>query len=185
VRIVLVKHALPVLDATTPPREWRLGDEGTRQAEALASALGRFIPFELVTSPEPKALATAEAVGRVHEVGWRVVADLREIDRTALPMMTPEAHQQFNARLFAEYDRAVVGAESARAAADRFRGALTRTAATATGNLVVITHGTVISLFVAEHNPVDPFDLWRRLTCPSFVVLDDGYRLVDRAVSTV
>jgi hypothetical protein len=28
VRIVLVKHAMPVLDAAVPPRLWRLGPDG-------------------------------------------------------------------------------------------------------------------------------------------------------------
>ncbi len=39
-------------------------------------------------------------------------------------------------------------------------------------NLVAITHSTVISLFVAAHNDIDGFELWKQLACPSFVVLD-------------
>ena len=40
-------------------------------------------------------------------------------------------------------------------------------------NVVVIAHGTVISLFVASVNPsIDAFALWRRLRCPSYVILD-------------
>jgi broad specificity phosphatase PhoE len=143
------------------------------------------MPFELVTSPEPKALATAEAVGRAHGVAFRVAAGLREIDRPALPLLSREEHERFNAPLFVEYDRAVIGAESARDACTRFHGALAGIAAHGTANLVVIAHGTVIALFVAQHNPTDAFELWCSLACASFVVLDRRFQLVDGPVATV
>lgn len=59
-QLVLVTHALPALDGAKPPREWILADEGENQARRLASALRRFLPFRVLSSPEPKALRTAE-----------------------------------------------------------------------------------------------------------------------------
>ena len=38
-------------------------------------------------------------------------------------------------------------------------------------SVVTVTHGTVISLFVAERAGVDPYNLWRQLDLPSYVVL--------------
>jgi hypothetical protein len=35
----------------------------------------------------------------------------------------------------------------------------------------MVSHGTVISLFVAECARIDPYDLWRKLELPSYVVL--------------
>jgi broad specificity phosphatase PhoE len=35
-----------------------------------------------------------------------------------------------------------------------------------------VTHGTVISLFVAHYNCVAPFELWAALALPSYVMLD-------------
>ena len=38
-------------------------------------------------------------------------------------------------------------------------------------NIVVFTHGTVLSLYVARATGLEPFTLWKRLGLPSFVVL--------------
>jgi len=39
-------------------------------------------------------------------------------------------------------------------------------------DVIVVSHGTVISLYVAAHAGVDGLALWKRLGLPSFVVLD-------------
>lgn len=39
------------------------------------------------------------------------------------------------------------------------------------GNLVVVAHGTVISLFAGKYVGIDEFEPWRRLECPSLVVM--------------
>src|SRR5437764_1217197 len=42
----------------------------------------------------------------------------------------------------------------------------------------VVTHGTVLALFVARHSKENPFQLWRRMGLPSFVVMSlPEYRL--------
>jgi broad specificity phosphatase PhoE len=38
-------------------------------------------------------------------------------------------------------------------------------------NMVVFTHGTVLSLYVARATGLEPFTLWKRLGLPSFIVL--------------
>jgi probable phosphoglycerate mutase len=173
-RIVLVKHALPILDASRPPREWLLAPDGEQQAKRLAVALRRFAPLRLVTSSEPKARRTAEIVAGELDRALTVVAGLQEIDRPALPILPASEHERLNARAFAEFDRAVIGRESARDARHRFTEAVSNELQRTheDNNLVVVAHGTVIALMVSAHNPVDAFDLWRRLRCPSFVVLD-------------
>lgn len=66
----------------------------------------------------------------------------------------------------------MLGAESARGALLRFSTALGgQLAQTDEQALVVIAHGTVISLFAGAHNELDALGLWKRLSCPSFVVL--------------
>jgi broad specificity phosphatase PhoE len=172
--LILVKHAQPVLDATTPPREWELARAGEVQAERLADALRRYLPFELVCSPEIKARRTSEIVAARLGIPTTTVEDLRELDRPALPIMTDDEHAALNARVFVERDRAVIGDESASSALRRFdQAVLAISSERPRHNLVVIAHGTVISLFVASANPsVDAFSLWKGLGCPSMVILD-------------
>ena len=67
----------------------------------------------------------------------------------------------------------MLGAESGQEALSRFSAAIDAALAKIDApTLVAITHGTVIALFVANYNDVEGFDLWKRLECASFVVLE-------------
>jgi broad specificity phosphatase PhoE len=171
--LLLVKHARPVLDPARPAREWTLGPEGEVQAAAVAKRLAGYLPFDLVSSPEPKASRTAAIVAGMLGAEPRIVAGLHEFDRPVLPIMPAEEHLRLNARLFREPNRPVLGTESARVALARFTAALVpEIQARRSPNLVVVSHGTVISLFVAAHNAIDAFGFWRTLDCGGVAVLD-------------
>jgi 2,3-bisphosphoglycerate-dependent phosphoglycerate mutase len=171
--LVLVKHALPAFDMSRPPREWQLSAEGELQAKQLAGRLRAFLPLRLVTSTEPKASSTGRVIAAELGTHVTVVDGVQEFDRPASAWQSKADRERENAAIFGDPTRRVLGAESGRDALDRFSAAI-RAELDQTGeqNLVVITHGTVISLFVAAHNPVNAFDLWRGLACCSFVVVD-------------
>ena len=60
--ILLVKHAMPVVDPTKPPAEWPLSVPGRRRTLALAASLReRGIARAILSNGEPDMLA--EAVG--------------------------------------------------------------------------------------------------------------------------
>jgi broad specificity phosphatase PhoE len=173
VTLVLVKHALPVLDASKPAREWRLGMEGDRQAQKLAGALRTFAPLRMIASPEPKAASTAAIVAAELGVDVSVIDALREFDRPVLPHLSKEEHAHTNEQIFVDLNRRVLGTESGREALDRFSVAIDDAIAqTSAQSLVAVTHGTVMSLFVAARNAIDGFTLWKQLECTSYVVLD-------------
>jgi broad specificity phosphatase PhoE len=172
-QLVLVKHALPVLDPARPAREWVLGADGERQSAALAEEVRRFLPFRLTASPEPKASRTARIVADAVGLDLHHEDGLREIDRPVLPIMPRDEHERYNLRLFAEFDRPVIGAESAREAQQRFAAAVARILEKdASRNHVMVAHGTVVALFAAGEDRAQAVALWKRLQCPSFVVLD-------------
>ena len=171
--VVLVKHAMPVREPAIAPRHWRLGPEGEHQSRRLASRLVAYAPLRLVASPEPKALMTGQLVAGELGLNVSAVAGLEEFDRPPLPLMPKAEHERIVAPIFGNLHRRVFGAESGQDALTRFSAAVaTELAQTEAPNLVAITHGTVISLFVAAHNDIDGFELWKQLACPSFVVLD-------------
>jgi broad specificity phosphatase PhoE len=150
-----------------------LGPAGQRQAAALAGELRRFLPFRLAASPEPKAGRTAEIVADTLDLCLHHDDGFREIDRPVLPIMPREEHETCNLRLFADFDRPVIGTESARDAQHRFAAAVVRAVERDESlNHVIIAHGTVIALFAAGEDRAHAVALWRRLQCPSFVVLD-------------
>ena len=155
--LVLVKHAQPVLEPDVAPRYWRLGPEGEAQSRALAALLAQFLPLALFASPEPKADATATIVGEALSVPVRTVDGLEEFDRPALPILSKAEHERLNAAIFADLSTPVLGRESGHAALARFaaaiEGALEQTPEG--HNTVVISHGTVIALYVAAQRGND------------------------------
>lgn len=173
-RLILVKHAQPVLDPAVSPREWRLAHEGEEQSHRLAQRLRTFMPFTLVSSPEPKAARTAEIVAATLGIASAVVDGLEEFDRPAMPIVTPEEHRRLNLSIFTTRTLPVLGRESADAALTRFSAAIDRALAPipAGHTLVVIAHGTVIALFVAQQTRRDAFELWKRLECADWFDLE-------------
>jgi broad specificity phosphatase PhoE len=185
--LLLVKHAQPVLDAARPPRDWDLAGEGEDQAERLADALRQYLPFQIVSSPELKARRTTDIVAARLGITTTTAEDLRELDRPVLPILSRGGHEAMNARVFEDFDRPVIGRESAAAALHRFDVAVRqRVGPPIEHNVVVIAHGTVISLFVASANPsIDAFALWKRLRCPSYVILDQASLALREVVDDV
>ena len=173
-RLILVKHSQPVLDPAVPPREWRLGREGAEQSQRLDERLRAFLPFTLVSSPEPKAVRTGEIVATILGITNAIVDGLEEFDRPAMPIVTPEEHERINASIFTTRALPVLGRESADAALARFRAAIDRALAPLPSGhtLVVIAHGTVIALFVAQQTGRDAFELWTSLECADWLQLE-------------
>lgn len=106
---------------------------------------------------------------------------LREHDRRAVGFLSRE---KFTARvhdLFAHPDEVVFGNESASAALARFAATVDHLVVEDSGgDIVVVSHGTVISLFVAKRADVDGEKLWATLGLPSYVSLElPNHRIVE------
>jgi broad specificity phosphatase PhoE len=147
----------------------------------LADRIAPFRPVALVASDEPKAAETAALVGG--RLGLPVSLDdrLREHDREDEGWMGTAAFHTAIARLFERPEERVFGRETARQAEVRFSGAVAEALAWhPAGTVVVVAHGTAISLFCAGRTGVDGFALWDCLGLPSVVVLSrPDLRLVD------
>ncbi len=67
----------------------------------------------------------------------------------------------------------VFGEESAHQALQRFSRAIEKiVTSNPDGNLAIATHGTVMTLWVAAHNPqIDALAFWRALKLPDLVIL--------------
>jgi broad specificity phosphatase PhoE len=127
----------------------------------------------IFSSLGPKALETAALVAVRLRLMMEPCRNLHENDRTGLGFL---AHDEFQRRLrefFQQPARITIGKETANRALQRFAKAIANLVSRAHGqHSAVVTHGTVLSLFVAQHNAARPFDLWSRLGLPSYVVLD-------------
>jgi broad specificity phosphatase PhoE len=172
VRVVLVKHAMPVIDPTLSANEWVLSAEGKAAALRLGDLLEPYEPIVVVSSEEPKAQETARIVAERRMLPLQVRADLHEHDRQGVPYLDESEFRAAVYDFFCKPSDLVFGRETAEGAYERFRGAVARSIAQwGSGNIVIVAHGTVISLLVGRMTGTDPYPLWQRLGLPSFVVV--------------
>lgn len=141
------------------------------RARGLARRLDPGTAVRICTSVEPKAVETARALGDVWGLAVDEVPGLQEHVRPEAQMLTREVFEQRIRDLFARPSEQVFGAESADQARRRFTATVMRLVASTTSDVVVVAHGTVITLFVAEATGAEPFAFWRRLPLPCAVVL--------------
>ncbi len=171
---------MPQVDVETPAHEWRLGPVGVAGAAAVASRLARYAPTRIVASLEPKATQTGSVIAERLRLPLVTADGLHEHDRRAIRFL---AADQFAARmrdLFAHPDATVFGSESARGALTRFTAAVDRVTDEDTGDVLIVSHGTVISLFVAARADVDAAELCGTLGLPSYVTLEiPSHRIID------
>lgn len=170
--LILIKHSQVVVDPNLPAKQWRLSDEGRRRCTALAQRLSRYDLAHIIASTEPKASETARMVAAELNLSSDTAHNLHEHDRSDESFRTVEQFQQLVATFFARRNELIFGKETANEALTRFAVAVEHViAACPAGNIAIVAHGTVISLLVAAHNQINSFELWQRLTMPSFVVL--------------
>jgi broad specificity phosphatase PhoE len=172
-KLILIRHSLPEIVPSVPASQWRLSDDGRRRCERLAERLAAYEPCVIVTSLEPKAIETGQIVARILGIPVETAPDLHEHERPNVePFGTRQEFEARVSRLFEHPAELVFGAETADQAHQRFASAIHDVLATARrGNLAIVTHGTVLTLFVARAAGLDPIPFWKRLGLPAFVVL--------------
>jgi broad specificity phosphatase PhoE len=170
--LILIKHAMPQIDTGRPAHTWPLSQAGRTGALALGERLRAYQPAALVTSHEPKAAETGRITAEVLGLACAEADGLHEHDRTGVEWMGDRAFQAAAALFFRQPDDLVFGLETARQAEQRFAAAVGQVLARyPAGNLAIVTHGTVLTLFVARHNQVDRYAFWRSLGLPALVAL--------------
>jgi broad specificity phosphatase PhoE len=98
---------------------------------------------------------------------------LHEHERDTVVFLRRAEFEAAVAGFFARPDELALGRETAAQALDRFSRAVDGVlAAHPQGTVAIVTHGTVLSLFVAARTGVDPFPFWRDLALPELVVQD-------------
>jgi broad specificity phosphatase PhoE len=181
-KLILIKHARPQQVEGVAPEKWGLSPEGREACGPLAEAVGRHASTIIATSTEPKAAETAAIVGERLGIAVEPVEHLHEHDRTGVPLMATREFISLIALFFKQPGRLVLGNETADAMAGRFQRAIDAVLTSyAEGNVAVVSHGTVIAQFAADHGAGDPFALWRGMGLPSMLVFSiPDYEVIER-----
>lgn len=172
-RLILAKHGLPVVDPAAPPSTWPLSVNGHRAAQALAAKLDRFDPTAIVSSVELKAVQSAKAMSEVLGLACSIDEGLCEQRNDTGGFQDQGVFEALVARMFAHPHQLVLGEETGEAARHRFGEALDRQlAAHLHGDLIVVAHGRVITLWASVILGVEPMALWKSLGLANALVLD-------------
>jgi broad specificity phosphatase PhoE len=171
--LILVKHSLPKIVENVPAQKWELSEAGRVRAQKLAVRLNGYHPEAITSSIEPKAKQTAEIIAAKHNLELHFVEGLHEHDRSKVGYLRRDELQAAMREFFEKPGRLVFGSETADVCHARFEQAvhsiidqhLDKT-------IVIVAHGTVISLFVARLTGISDQLLWNDLALPSFVVVD-------------
>jgi broad specificity phosphatase PhoE len=167
--LILVKHAMPKIEPELPAKAWRLSAEGREEARHLSLDLAAHAPGTVVASLEPKALETGEIVAETLSLPLSTAPNLHEHERANEPFIAREAFEAKVRRFFERPGELVFGTETAQAAQARFVGAVDGLLEHHQGTLIIVAHGTVISLFAQAKAGLEPFSLWQKLGLPSYL----------------
>ena len=172
-QLILVKHSLPAINANQPAREWLLSEEGKARAKRLAERLVHDQLDILATSPEPKARETTKILAARLGLSIQVLDDLHEHERSSVPYLCKPEFEAAVREFFENPDTLVFGSETANQAHERFSTAVySLLSQNESSRIAFVSHGTVISLFVARIIGQSGFQIWSELGLPGFITLN-------------
>lgn len=171
--LILVKHSVPEIVEGQPANEWKLSEQGRVRAKGLAEQLRRYQPEVLISSKERKAQETAEIIAGILQMESYIAEDLHEHDRSNVPYLSHDKFQALVHEFFQKPGELVFGTETADQAHARFyRSVHSILNEHKNKTVVIVTHGTVVSLFVSRLTGSSDLQLWNMLGLPAFVAMD-------------
>jgi broad specificity phosphatase PhoE len=172
--LYLVRHAEVLLRGDQPMTEWQLSPAGQQQARDLSRSRAWDDLTLIASSPEAKAVATAQPTADARALELRIEQDLHEVDRGSTPLVSREEYYAVVAAHFASPSESVSGWETADAARKRVVACIDGVTRGAEGTVCVVSHGLVLSHYLAELRELDApnFDEWRAIPLPGIAVVD-------------
>ncbi|GLE53944.1 histidine phosphatase family protein [Mycobacterium montefiorense] len=152
-QVLLVRHALPLRSEHGQGSDPDLSEEGVAQIARLPEALARFPISRVISSPQRRAVQTAEPVAVARELSVEIDERFAEYDRD-LPVYIPiEQIRQENPK---EWERLAQGRLPSAVDEDAFRARVTAAvddlvaSAEPEDTVAVFSHGGVINLLLHE-----------------------------------
>lgn len=181
-RLVLIRHSLPEMVSGVPASTWHLSREGRLRCERLAKRLVGSDLSAVFSSEESKAAETGRIVADSLGLPFETWPGLHEHERGVVESLGDR--ENFRIQVAAFFERPaqlVMGYETADQAHARIADSIsTIVGMHPAGSLAIVSHGTVMALFVSRACRVDAFAFWTSLGLPAFAVLSlPGFRLLD------
>jgi broad specificity phosphatase PhoE len=152
-QVLLIRHALPLRSEHGEGSDPDLSDEGLAQVKRLPEALARFPISRVVSSPQRRAIQTAEPVAAARELPVEIDGRFAEYDRD-LPLYIPV--EQIRDENPEEWARMAQGHLPSAVDEDAFRARVRAAvddlvaAADPEDTVAVFSHGGVINVLLHE-----------------------------------
>ncbi|MDQ2996252.1 MAG: phosphoglycerate mutase family protein [Chloroflexota bacterium] len=170
--LILIRHSQSQPEPGRPASQWPLTEAGQQRCIALAERLVAYAPDLIVTSRERKASATGALVAARLALPTKMADGLHEHQREHAGWLPEPAFEQAVSAFFARPNELVFGEETASQASARFDAAVRDIlAAHPRQTVALVSHGTVITLFVAQHAGVAALPFWKCLGMPAIMVM--------------
>ena len=155
-QVILIRHAESLPDFSTPEAEWPLSGRGVEQAGLLVDALRSQRIERIYSSPYRRAIDTVKPLSTAIGVPIEICSDLRERRLSHEPISN---FIEIIEQSWADFDFALPGCESAGEAQRRALSTINGLAEENSRRQIVIsTHGQLLSLFLHHVDPSFGFD---------------------------
>jgi broad specificity phosphatase PhoE len=172
--LYLVRHAEVLLRGDLAMTSWQLSPTGEQQARDLARSHAWRELTLIASSPEAKAVATAQPIAEATGLDLRIEPDLHEVDRGATPLVSRSEYDALVEAHFASPTESVSGWEPADTARERAIACIERLAGEASGDACIVSHGLVLSHYLAHLRGLSApvLDEWRAIPLPGIAIVD-------------
>ncbi len=176
--IVFIRHAETKIDPDVPSYQWTLTETTYQACKDLARELQTLNLKCVVTSKEFKAKETGRVIAEVLNIPCEEFKNLHEHERGGVLFMKADIFQKRVQDFFAKPDELVFGQEKANQALQRFDQAVKDVLRQYPQPFAIVTHASVLSLFIAHYNTLNAYEFWQTLKMPDKVVTDTNFKLV-------
>lgn len=172
-KIYLVRHC----ETVTQDRESPLTEKGYNQGEQLAHFFAS-IPIDvIVSSPFLRARHSVEPLA--HKKKLEVVEDERLTERVLSSVNLADWYEKLQ-ETFTDLDQTYEGGESSREAMKRIVEVLEEIRQSDAIDVIVVTHGNILTLLLRHYNHAFGFEEWKQLRNPDVFLLEsdrDGVQI--------
>lgn len=162
---IFLRHAETVKDPEVHAKLWKLAPEGLDKIHDYIQSGVLSSVQHIFASEEHKAIATAQPIADTYSLPIESYAEFNEIKRGDRFLSDEEFLVQ-KRRQMTELEEEIDGGESGRHALERFHSGIEKlNHAYQDSTILIVTHGTVMSLYFAEltGNLDAAFERWERL----------------------
>jgi broad specificity phosphatase PhoE len=164
-RYLILRHAETVKDPEKHPKDWLLTPDALEKINEYISE-GKFNGItKIVSSTEPKAVATGKPISKFLNLTVTEMEEFVEVKREKKFLTDKEFLIQKQKELELRNEK-VNGVESGNEAIKRFKSGIEKLEQEFEDeNILIITHGTIMTLFLADHKNdfSNIFENWKNL----------------------